>query len=205
MSKRDREAVNRGLDQVFASESGDLLNNVIQSDRRRAGRAGLLLSKETAPSGEKPLSFYDDRTSQNVISEYDNKADIQTSNMATTQADKQASQPVMTPADKFREAPVMPVPKLTLPRKHKNPAGPTDLVNARMAEGRCMAESPTTTVTLRLPRGLNDWLDEYVHRAWPERVRKQELVAEALRMLFVRRGRPGERILDTELLSQDEP
>jgi hypothetical protein len=63
-----------------------------------------------------------------------------------------------------------------------------------------LAESPTTTVTLRIPRALNDWLDEYVHRAWPERVRKQELVIEGLRLLFARRGRAGEPLVDTSLL-----
>ena len=68
-----------------------------------------------------------------------------------------------------------------------------------------MAESAATTVTLRLPRELNDWLDEYVHRAWPERVRKQELVIEGLRMLFARRGRPGEPILPTGLLPEEAP
>ena len=68
-----------------------------------------------------------------------------------------------------------------------------------------MVQSATTTVTLRLPRELNDWLDEYVHRAWPERVRKQELVIEGLRMLLARRGRPGEPILPTELLPEEAP
>ena len=38
MSKRDREAVHRGLDHVFGSEGSDLLGSVIQSDRNRAGR-----------------------------------------------------------------------------------------------------------------------------------------------------------------------
>ena len=63
-----------------------------------------------------------------------------------------------------------------------------------------MAGSPTATVTLRLPRELNAWLDEYIHRAWPERVHKQALVTEALQLLFARRGRPGEPLLETELL-----
>jgi hypothetical protein len=56
------------------------------------------------------------------------------------------------------------------------------------------------TVTLRIPQDFNVWLDEYVHRAWPQRIRKQELVVEALRMLFARRGRPGEWIAPTDLL-----
>ncbi|MBX9583423.1 MAG: hypothetical protein K2X87_24240 [Gemmataceae bacterium] len=68
-----------------------------------------------------------------------------------------------------------------------------------------MVDSSTVTVTLRLPRAMNDWLDEYVHRSWPERVRKQELVAEALRLLFARRGRAGEPVVPTDLLPGGEP
>jgi hypothetical protein len=75
----------------------------------------------------------------------------------------------------------------------------------RAAEARRLADSPTVTVTFRLPRELNDWLDEYVHRSWPERVRKQELVAEALRLLFARRGRAGEPVVPTDLLPEGEP
>ena len=81
-------------------------------------------------------------------------------------------------------------------------AGPTVL--SRAAEARRMSDSPTVTVTFRLPREMNDWLDEYVHRSWPERVRKQQLVAEALRLLFARRGRAGEPVLPTDLLPGDQ-
>lgn len=79
------------------------------------------------------------------------------------------------------------------------------LVSGRAAESRRMSDSPTVTVTFRLPREMNDWLDEYVHRSWPERVRKQELVAEALRLLFARRGRAGEPVVPTDLLPEGEP
>lgn len=95
---------------------------------------------------------------------------------------------------------------------HSTPSasGPTTppadrLASGRAAEARRLVDSPTVTVTFRLPRELNDWLDEYVHRSWPERVRKQELVAEALRLLFARRGRAGEPIVPTDFLPEDEP
>jgi hypothetical protein len=89
-------------------------------------------------------------------------------------------------------------------------SGPTtppadELTSGRAAEALRLAASPTVTVTFRLPRALNDWLDEYVHRSWPERVRKQELVAEALRLLFARRGRAGEPVVPTDLLPEGGP
>lgn len=80
-----------------------------------------------------------------------------------------------------------------------------ELALDRAAEASRMSGSPTVTVTLRLPRELNDWLDEYAHRSWPERVRKQVLVAEALRLLFARRGRAGEPVVPCDLLPEGEP
>jgi hypothetical protein len=67
-----------------------------------------------------------------------------------------------------------------------------------------MARSGTTTVTLRIPVAFNQWLDEYVHRSWPQKVGKGELVTEALQILFTRRGRPGEPVLPSELFPEDE-
>jgi len=196
MSKRDREAVHRGLDHVFGSEGSDLLGSVIQSDRSRAGRLRPMLPGDSVAPEEKPEPLYDNRTSQHVRGEYGNKANPQTDNRTSRQTGNAASQPAIGQADRRPETAPGPEPKRI--------SGATDLLTCRIAEGRRLADTPTTTVTLRLPRGLNDWLDEYVHRAWPERIRKQELVAESLRLLLARRGRPGEPVLDTELLPEDE-
>ena len=89
--------------------------------------------------------------------------------------------------------------------KRRSKAGGTSrkTLEKRIDLARELSKSPTTTVTLRLPHGMNDWLDGYVHRAWPERVRKQELVAEGLMLLIARRGGPGEPVFDTELLGGD--
>ena len=59
------------------------------------------------------------------------------------------------------------------------------------------------TVTLRLPQELNDWLDEYVHENWRDRVKKQQLVIEALQMLVARRGQAGDEVIPTELLGEE--
>jgi hypothetical protein len=74
------------------------------------------------------------------------------------------------------------------------------ILEERAALARELAASPTVTVGLRIPVRLNEWLDGYVHGAWPERVRKQELVVEALRLLVARRGGPGEVSISTDLL-----
>jgi hypothetical protein len=111
----------------------------------------------------------------------------QASHTATGQADKQS--------DKHAK-------KSKPPRDAEQ--APADLLAKRLEEAADMADGPTMTVTLRIPVELNRWLDEYVHRAWPERVKKQDLVTEGLRMLFARRGRPGETLLATDLLGGDD-
>ena len=72
----------------------------------------------------------------------------------------------------------------------------------RVALARELAASPTVTVTLRIPARLNEWLDGYVHGAWPKKVRKQELVAEGLRLVVARRGGPGETCVSTDLIDE---
>ena len=79
MSRKDRDAVARGMSDLFGGT--DLLGSVVRSDRKRAGRlaspsegavADAVALEERRPSG-------DVMTSHSVISEYDNMTDRQTS------------------------------------------------------------------------------------------------------------------------------
>jgi len=206
MAKRDREAVNQGLDALFGSDSGaDLLGNVIRNDRTRTGR---VTSASPAPSSASALHngpaevTSEVMTSQNVIEEYDNSASGQADNRTDKHTDKQASPMTIRQTDKVREVEAE-KPERVQKRKERA-ARPGTLLERRLEEGSRMGESATMTVTLRIPRELNDWLDEYVHLAWPRKVKKQELVVEALRMLFARRGRPSDPVLPTELLPKED-
>jgi hypothetical protein len=191
MPKRDRAAVSQQLSQILGgSDATDLLQNVIQSDRHKAGRA-------------MPAPEPDTMTSRTVISQYGHDTSTRSDHKTSNLADKHVTSVAFPQADATEE--VLSVPTRTRQRSTYQKQDPGGLRARRVAEAKRMAASTTTTVTLRLPRELNDWLDEYVHRAWPERVRKQELVIEALRILFARRGRPGEPILKTGLLLEDAP
>jgi hypothetical protein len=74
------------------------------------------------------------------------------------------------------------------------------IAEERLSDAIEMSESARTTVTFRIPIEFNEWIDEYVHRSWPKKVKKQDLLIEALLMLYVRRGRQGDEILETNLL-----
>lgn len=73
-----------------------------------------------------------------------------------------------------------------------------ELVSKRKACATKLANSPTTTVTLRIPIELNEWLTEYQHLSYPNRVGKGELVVEGLILAYLCRGRPGEKILSED-------
>jgi hypothetical protein len=191
MPKRDRAAVNQELSQILAgSDAPDLLGNIIRSDRRRSGR-------ELPDTAEQ-----DTMTGHAVSGQYDKQASTQPDHKSSGQAGKSASPVAVGQADTAAEHLREGTAKQEARGQPKGRAG--DPLNGRVAEAKRMAESPTTTVTLRIPKELNDWLDEYIHRSWPERVRKQDLVSEGLRLVFARRGRPGEPILPTTLLPEEE-
>jgi hypothetical protein len=191
MPKRDRVAVNQELSQILAgSDASDLLGSVIRSDRRRSGRALPDIAEQDTMTGHAVSGQYDKQTSTQPDHKSRGQAGKSVSPVAVGQAD--------TTAEHLREG----TAKQEARGQPEGRAG--DRLDGRVAEARRMAESPTTTVTLRIPRELNDWLDEYIHRAWPERVRKQDLVSEGLRLVFARRGRPGEPVLPTTLLPEEE-
>lgn len=158
---------------LLGSSGLDLVGQVIASDRKRSGR------------GDEAPKEYDNKTSHNVISEYDNKT-----------IPPEISEEGHKVIKQERKAP----PQSS--QKEPKAAGKSTL-ETRIADARKMANSPTTTVTLRIPQEMNDWLDTYVHGAWPEKIKKQELVVEGLKLLIARRGRPKEEILSTELLPED--
>src|SRR6516165_10874684 len=88
MAKRDREAVNQGLDQMFgSSSSADRLSNVMHSDRKRTGRTPASPPPEVAPEPEPPSSTpeapAESMTSHNVIPSYDNMTSLSYDNKAS--------------------------------------------------------------------------------------------------------------------------
>ena len=68
----------------------------------------------------------------------------------------------------------------------------------RQKEADAKSRSKTTTVTLRIPVELNEWLDEYRHLSYPQRIEKQALVVEGLRLLYMARGQPGTETFNLE-------
>jgi hypothetical protein len=89
-------------------------------------------------------------------------------------------------------------------RLRRTETGRMRVLEKRLPLADELAKTPTTTVTLRLPAGLNQWLDGYIHGAWPTRIRKQDLVVEALRLLVARRGGPDDEVLATDLLRDSQ-
>lgn len=177
MAKRDSEEAKKGMADIFASPGIDLVSAVVAGDRARTGR-----EKKSEPQD------YDNMTSNNAIKQ----PDIMTSHKPIKQTSKKASPITQKPK-------TAPTPKA--PAKENEEL---TLLEKRIEEARKMADSPTMTVTLRIPQQMNEWLDEYVHGAWREKIKKQDLIIEAICLAIARRGKPGEEVLSTELLPERE-
>lgn len=184
MANRDRAAVESGLN--------DILGNVIRSDAQRAGRGRAEPPPETVPPVPTP-----DPVPQSAS----DRSPLPDDTMALTQYD------IMTNGqeDKGEEPvpPARPAPsrRPTRAAERRNSRSP---LTERIETAQTMAASPTMTVTLRIPMDFNAWLDEYVHLSWPQRIRKQELVVEALRLLYARRGKAGEEVIESDLSGAGE-
>jgi hypothetical protein len=210
-----------GLDAVLPAQPPDLMSSVIDSDRKRAGRG----EYREAPAAESDIM-----TSPMTIGQTDQSQDTQADLPASGQPDSPAhadatttpgpsvaaGTPDLPPASSHEQHPTIrgpganepPEPDERVPQRSraaapKNKSLDEQLI-ARRQSAASAAGSRTMTVTLRLPQAMNDWLDEYVHQSWPNRVKKQELVIEGLQMLIARRGRAGEPVLPTELLDEDK-
>ena len=181
MAKKDREQTKKGMEDLFAASGSDLVSEVIAGDRRRSGRAGT-----------EEVENYDTMTSHNVIKQYDNKTSHRTIGQAISAESPKAS----------KQTKALPKTSKTTSAAQSKPSQDSTLAS-RVEAATKMARSSTMTVTLRLPREMNDWLDGYVHGAWPVRIKKQELVVEGLRLLIARRGNPGEELIRTDLLPEE--
>lgn len=206
---KDRAAVQSGLN--------DLLGNVIRNDRTRAGRGGAN-TPETSPvpvEATAPITTPSPSTLETMTAsagrttaKIKNPEDLTSENQSPSiMTDKHSDIMTNGQAD-GAQAPNPKVPKaeIEIPKgevaqvQRKMHTANGSRSSGRVKEAEVLAATPTMTVTLRIPQGLNEWLDGYVHGSWPHKIRKQELVVEALKLAYARRGKAGEEIIETELL-----
>lgn len=201
MVNRDRTAVENGL--------GDILGGVIERDRRQAGRkdAGPARPASAGAGAKGPRAVEPEAGEGPEMGPVDGNSPPdahEDGQIAGWQAGMPASQQSGQPASQQASKQARALPGELGKAKGRDNAG--DVTRRRADEAKRLAGGPSVNVSVRIPRELNDWLDEYVHRAWPKRIHKQELIVEGLRLLFARRGRAGEPVLATDLLpSEEEP
>lgn len=221
MASSRRKPELEGLDAVLPAQTSDLMSSVIDSDRKRAGRGEYRDSPAAGPDVMTSLM-----TIGPTDQSEDTKADLSASGQQEVAADEEgpytgglpaaAGSPEEPPAAIGQQHRFMgkartytpPEPSERVPPRSRAAAPTTkslaEQLVARRQSAASAAESRTMTVTLRLPQAMNDWLDEYVHQSWPNRIKKQDLVIEGLQMLIARRGKAGEPLLPTELLPEDK-
>jgi hypothetical protein len=51
-----------------------------------------------------------------------------------------------------------------------------------------MVNSPSRVITARIAKGLDQWMNDYVHSMYPEPITKKALLEEALVLLIKKKG-----------------
>ena len=191
MANKDRTAVESGLN--------DLLGNVIRADAQRAGRGRSETPTDTVSSAPILETSPENAPQMNREKDYDTIALTQYDIMTDGQTPQEASapEPIISthPPSVAPSGSVKRGAKTAVTERKESRSA----LSQRKEKAQAMAASQTMTVTLRIPMDFNAWLDEYVHLSWPQRIRKQELVIEALKLLYARRGKAGDEILETEV------
>ena len=168
---RDRKAVMSSIDDLI-SEPTDILSSVVARDRARRGG-----DRVTANVPEFTSIVQDALPSQGKISN-ERSAPPEKGNSLT---------------ESYRPAPDV----KTEPVNHVR-LSPE--IKERLTTAQELCNSQLVPVTLRLPEAVNRWIDEYVHGAWESRLKKQDLIKEALTLLFIHRARNGDPLLLKDIL-----
>lgn len=140
----------------------DTLTRIIERDRANSGRLNQASTSEEESSPEKQAAHI---TSNITAHEGFNKASNNTAHKATQVTSKEETHTARHQATKT----AIKVSAKEVARK-------------RAQE---LAASRPMPITLRLPEGLNDWLDDYAHAHRKEGVKKQDLIARAVQLLVI--------------------
>ena len=76
------------------------------------------------------------------------------------------------------------------------PGHPTGRPADLRARVKALGETPMQPVTLKMPGGLNEYLDDYVHEHYKEKVKKQDLIRRAIELVIyeLETGKPLVRL-----------
>jgi hypothetical protein len=197
VANKDREAVQTGLN--------DLLGDVIKRDQLSAGRQSHEAEPERAvklaPGSVSP--DYDNNTDNTVMPQYDNMTSKQYDKQIGLQPSLQSHGQAEKEEDPSERTVIARSPSPNIKKKAVKPTvSERTVLEVRLEKVALMSEDAKITVTLRIPGALNEWLDEYVHRSWPNKIKKQDLIVEAIQLLYARRGNAGDEKLPTELLDE---
>lgn len=125
-----------------------------------------ILKRDREASGREATEEPEVAVQEPIVEEpVSREADTLTDNITSKLTSNIADEPAAPPAKKGRER-------------------PKQSLRQRVAE---MAESRHVVISLRCPEALNDWLDEYAHAHRKQGVKKQDLIAEAIGLLILKK------------------
>lgn len=169
MARKDRQAVSKGLDQIFGASGSDILQNVIQNDRDRGGRNSI----PDATSSE-VTNATDNEPSSEVVQTASSEVGSATSSYI---AKKRSSAATNATNSEVASATSSGVGAATKPLSVEMAI--LDLLEKPYSVNPL--EGPFTVSTLKIPTVISErlgWVSSLTGRP------KQEIVAEALKLYF---------------------
>ncbi|WP_395088823.1 hypothetical protein [Armatimonas sp.] len=142
----------------------DTMSRILQRDRENAGRP--------APASALPAQPEEKDITSNITAHMRSNEEIS--------ADANPRRHAAAKATSNNPRQKAPVEKSA----SEEPGSPSRQAHLE-AEAMKLSASRMIPITLRIPEELNDWLRDYSHRKHKQGIKKQDLIAQAVRLLYV--------------------
>jgi len=155
-----------------------LLERILERDRQAAGRTASVPIDASLPEKERNtiLEPQEDSSSseENITSNITAHIPAQHETKPRRQASTQQGRKTVRQKDSKVDS-----------RAEAKTAEQQSRLTDRQGYAQALSATRAIPITLRLPEGLNDWLDEYAHLHRKQGVKKQDLIARAVELLVL--------------------
>lgn len=147
-------------------EAETLIGRILERDRQTSGRKAQEFSLSPAPESVPEAPPQSANETGNITSNITAHILAQQENIATRQKASNRRSKAETQSAAQQD---------TQPR----------ILTETQAYAQQLAATRAIPITLRMPEGLNDWLDDYAHQHRKQGVKKQDLIARAVELLVL--------------------
>jgi len=159
-----------------------LLERILERDRQAAGRTASVPIDASLPEKERNTilepqedsSSSEENITSNITAHIPAQHETKPRRQASTQQGRKTARQKDSKVDSRSEA-----------KTEAKTAEQQSRLTDRQGYAQALSATRAIPITLRLPEGLNDWLDEYAHLHRKQGVKKQDLIARAVELLVL--------------------